>query len=60
MTSVLQKGTLDPQIRWAIAGLRLWHVILQSHPLKEHVDEVIEAVRGRLGKVAPFRLQVGH
>ena len=59
ITSVLQKRTLDPQIRCAMAGLRLWHVILQSHPLKEHVDEVIEAVKGRLGKVALFAFRWG-
>ena len=46
---LLLKGTLDPQVRWLMAILRLWHHVLQLHPEKGDVDEIIEGAKGRLG-----------
>ena len=49
---LLQKGTLDPFLRWHLAALRLWHYVLRDGPLPEEVNEVIETCKGRLGKSA--------
>ena len=49
---LLQKGTLDPYMRWLIAGLRLWYHVLREGPTTDDVDEVIEEGKGWLGKCA--------
>ena len=57
VTSLFVSGTLDPQIRWLLAILRLWYFAMQNGLLKEDVDEVIEQAKGRLGvgAVCAFR-----
>ena len=50
--SVLQPGTLDPVMRWIMAGLRLWYHILKTRPPKHDIDEIIESGKARLGKIA--------
>ena len=55
--SLFMNSTLDPQMRWLLAILRLWHHVLQRGLEKDEVDEVIEQARGRLGigAVTAFR-----
>ena len=43
------RGTLDAQLRWLMAIMRVWHHVLQTLPEKGEVDEVIEQAKGRLG-----------
>ena len=49
VSCLLIRGSLDPQDCWLMSILRLWYLVLQQHPSKEYVDEVIEQARGRLG-----------
>ena len=55
----LQKGAIDPHARWLIAGVRPWHLGLQTEPTKQDVDDIIEAAEGRLGKVAAYAFRRG-
>ena len=50
---ILQHGTIDPTLRWLVAGLRLWFGVLQTQPSDEEVD-VVAASKGRLGRIAKF------
>ena len=57
VTCLLQKGSLDPHVRWLLAILRLWHHV----PRERHeVEEIIESAKGRLGigAVHAFRLGI--
>ena len=47
--SIFMKTSLDPQVRWLLAILRLWHPVLQRGVDKPEVDEIIEQAKGRLG-----------
>ena len=49
---LLQKGTLDPYMRWLLSGIRLWHHVLRESPEEHEVNEVIEQCKGRLGRCA--------
>ena len=55
--SIFMKSTLDPQMRWLLTILRLWHQVLQRGLEKDEVDDVIEQAKGRLGTgaVTAFR-----
>ena len=57
VTCLLQRGTIDPQMRWLLASLRLWFLVLKSKPEKSDVNSMIEEANGRLGiaAVAAFR-----
>ena len=52
VVSLLQPGTLDPMVRWLLAGLKLWFHVLKCRPDKADVDEIIESGKARLGKTA--------
>ena len=47
--SIFMKTSLDPQVRWLLAILRLWRQVLQRGVDKTEVDEIIEQAKGRLG-----------
>ena len=49
---LLQRGTLDPFMRWLPALLRLWHHVLRTGPLAEDVTDIMETPKGRLGRGA--------
>ena len=57
--NILQKGSLDPQVRWLMAGMRLWHLVRREHPPQDDVDEIIENAKGRLGMIAVFAHKCG-
>ena len=59
LVNILQRGSLDPQVRWLMAGLRLWHFLQAESPSKEQVDEIIESAKGRLGMIAVFAFKWG-
>ena len=59
VTCLFLRGTLDPQMRWLMAILRIWHHIMQLHPTKSDVDEIIEQGKGRLGKGAIYAYRWG-
>ena len=52
VVSLLQPGTLDPMVRWLLAGLKLWYHVLKCRPDKADMDEIIESGKARLGKAA--------
>ena len=49
LMSVLQRTTLDPYLRWIVAALRLWFLVLKNSPSREKVNEVIEQANGTAG-----------
>ena len=59
ITGILSHSTLDPELRWLMAALRLWHLVLQLKPPKDDVDTIIEEAKGRLGKSAVFAFRWG-
>ena len=59
VTSIFMNSTLDPQMRWMLAALRIWYHALQMGLEKELVDEVIEQAKGRLGIGAVFAFRWG-
>ena len=59
VSCLLIRGSLDPQDRWLMSIMRIWHHVLQQHPSKEYVDEVIEQAKRRLGKGAVHAFRWG-
>ena len=51
---IMQQGTIDPSLRWLLAGLRLWFGILQTQPADEDVDVIVASSKRRLGRIVKF------
>ena len=49
---VLQAGTIDPILRWLIAGFKLWYEVMLLKPSDEDVDVIAASSKGRLGRFA--------
>ena len=47
--NMLVKTSVDPNIRWLLASLRLWYLVLKQEPTPAEVDVLSHNSRGRLG-----------
>ena len=50
--NVALNTTLDPELRWLLAGMRLWHEILKDNEDSLDVEVVLGGTKGRLAKIA--------
>ena len=50
--NLLVKTSVDPSIRWLLASLRLWYLVLKQEPTPAEVDVLSHNSRGRLGMSA--------